>query len=173
MNRKLLLLNFFLALVLAGCSSSSSGSKGKGDGLDGMSESDLDTRLEDRFGGGSIPLAEAEGMLRDVHFAYDSAEVDDVARQDIEHNADLLQRFPGLHLILEGHCDERGTAEYNLALGADRSLAVSNILQSLGISTDRVRTISYGEEVPLDPSGSEDAFAKNRRVHFAAHSGKG
>lgn len=160
-----------VALFIVGCSASGSGNKGKGNGADGMSENDLDTKLEDRFGEGSIPLAEAAGMFRDVRFGYDSAEVDDMARQDIEHNVDLLQKYPELQLILEGHTDDRGTAEYNLALGADRSLAVNHVMQSLGISPDRVRTISYGEEVPLVSGENEGAWSQNRRVHFAAHTG--
>jgi peptidoglycan-associated lipoprotein len=69
-------------------------------------------------------------------------------------------------ITIEGHCDERGTAEYNLALGERRAIAVKTFLVSLGISPDRVRTISYGKEFPFDPGKTEEAFYRNRRGHF-------
>jgi peptidoglycan-associated lipoprotein len=107
-------------------------------------------------------------MFRDVHFGYDSYAIDNVARNDLEANARTLNEQSGLKIVLEGHCDERGTAEYNMALGAERARAVKSALVALGVASSRIETISYGEEIPLDPSSSEDAYAKNRRVHFAA-----
>lgn len=157
-----------LSLGVSGCSSGKSGKgDGFGDGTD-LSESDLNGQRDGRFGSGSIPSAEGEGVFRDIHFDYDSSSIDDAARQDLEYNAKILQENPDVRITLEGNCDERGTNEYNMALGSERARAVKSALVSLGISGSRFDTISYGEEMPLDPSHSEAAFAKNRRVHFSA-----
>ena len=94
--------------------------------------------------------------------------IDDLGRQDIDYNIQVINANPDVKIQLEGHCDERGTAEYNLALGQTRARAVQDILTSYGISSSRLSMISYGEEVPLDPGHTEAAFAKNRRVHFSA-----
>ncbi len=160
MKRILMTLAAASLLALAGCSSSS----GEGDGL---SESDLNAG-RDRFGDGSIPLAEGEGLFRDVHFDYDSSSVDGSARQDIEYNASVLKQHGDMKVILEGHCDERGTNDYNMALGAARAKSVERSLIALGVPSTKLDTISYGEEVPLDQSSNESAWAKNRRVHFSA-----
>lgn len=170
-SRYLLLLAAVSLLLFAGCSSKGSGGQDGLDGADGtLSEADLAAQREARFGEGSIPSAEGEGFFRDVRFGYDSAELDSIARQNVDYNAELLRENPGISLTLEGHADERGTAEYNLALGAERARAVKEVLASLGIPSSRIDTVSYGEEVPLDPGKSEEAYAKNRRVHFSASS---
>jgi len=78
----------------------------------------------------------------------------------------LIKRYTSWTVTIEGHCDERGTAEYNLALGERRAIAVRAYLVSLGIAADRLRTVSYGKEFPFDPGHDEAAFAKNRRAHF-------
>jgi peptidoglycan-associated lipoprotein len=78
----------------------------------------------------------------------------------------VLKKYPTWMITIEGHADERGTPEYNLALGERRANAVKNYLVSLGVSPDRVRTISYGKEFPFDPGHDESAWAKNRRGHF-------
>jgi len=78
----------------------------------------------------------------------------------------LIKRYASWTVTIEGHCDERGTAEYNLALGERRAIAVRAYLVSLGIAADRLRTVSYGKEFPFDPGHDEAAFAKNRRAHF-------
>jgi len=152
-------------VVLAGCSSKGAG-QGEGDQY-GLSESDLDAQFYDRFGDGSIPMAEGEGIFRDVNFAFDSYSVDDIGRQNAEYNAQILQENPDIRILLEGHCDERGTAEYNMALGARRAEAVKELMLSFGISDSRLQTISYGSEVPLEPGSNEAAWSKNRRVHFS------
>jgi peptidoglycan-associated lipoprotein len=154
-----------LSLVLAACSSKSGSKSGSGDGL---LEGDLDAKREGRFGDGSIPSAEGEGLFRDVFFDYDSSSLSSEARQDIEANATILKDRDNLHVSLEGHCDERGTEEYNLQLGQARARAVRDYLVSLGIAPNRLDTISYGENIPLDPSHSEEAWARNRRTHFSA-----
>lgn len=153
------------SLSLSGCSWFSSGG---GEGEDGtLSEADLAAQREGRFGSGSIPTAEGEGMFRDVHFSYDSYAIDESGRNDLEANARTLSEQSGLRITLEGHCDERGTVEYNMALGAERARAVKNALVSLGVASSRINTVSYGEEIPLDPGHDEMAYAKNRRVHFS------
>lgn len=104
--------------------------------------------------------------LKPVFFTLDSSDVDDAGRETISANAEILKKNPKWVVTIEGHCDERGTAEYNLALGERRAIAVKTFLVSLGIPPDRVRTISYGKEFPFDPGRTEEAMAKNRRGHF-------
>ena len=158
------------ALCVSGCSSKGAGKNGEELGArDGLSEADLNAQREARYGLGSIPMAEGEGPFRDVSFDYDSYVLSDAARNDVEYNVEQLRRDDALKVQLEGHCDERGTAEYNLALGNQRARAIRDALVSYGIDASRVSTISYGEEVPLDPSNTEAAWAKNRRVHFSAY----
>jgi peptidoglycan-associated lipoprotein len=154
------------SVTLSGCSWFSSGGSEGEDGA--LSESDLAAQREGRFGSGSIPTAEGEGMFRDVHFSYDSYALDEAGRNDLEANARTLSEQSSLRITLEGHCDERGTVEYNMALGAERARAVKNALISLGVASSRINTVSYGEEIPLDPGHDEMAYAKNRRVHFSA-----
>lgn len=156
---------FSLSLLLTSCSYF--GSKGK-DGSGTLSEADLNAARDKRFGEGNIPSAEGENIFRDIFFAYDSVTLDDQARQDIEYNFEIVKANPDVKIVLEGHCDERGTAEYNMALGEQRARAVAEMLHSYGIATTRTNTISYGEEIPLDPGHDETAWAKNRRVHFSA-----
>lgn len=105
-------------------------------------------------------------LLAPVFFGYDSDVLDDAAQKIASANADVLKKYPTWAVTIEGHCDERGTAEYNLALGERRALAVKTYLLSLGIPADRIRTVSYGEEFPFDPGTDEAAFANNRRGHF-------
>ncbi len=156
------------ALLVTGCSSKGKGAKGA-DGSD-LSEAALNAEREGRFGEGGIPNAEGESMFRNVPFGFDSAELDSFSRQNVEFNAEILREYPNLRIVLEGHADERGTVEYNLALGAERARSVREVLVSLGISPSRLETVSYGEEVPLDPAHDETAWEKNRRVHFSAYS---
>ncbi len=104
--------------------------------------------------------------LSPAFFAYDSDELDDAARKVLADDAQVLKKYPTWVVTIEGHCDERGTAEYNLALGERRALAAKNYLLSLGVAADRLKTVSYGKEFPFDPGHDEDAFARNRRAHF-------
>lgn len=105
-------------------------------------------------------------QLDDIHFDFDKSDIRADSRETLQKNADWLQNNPDIKIQIEGHCDERGTAEYNLALGERRAMSTKKYLISLGISADRIYTISYGEELPIDPNHSEDAWAKNRRAHF-------
>lgn len=104
--------------------------------------------------------------LRPVFFDYDSSELTPAGQAALDENAATLKRNSSWTITIEGHCDERGTAEYNLALGERRSVTARTYLASLGIAADRLRTISYGKEFPFDPGHDESAFAKNRRAHF-------
>jgi peptidoglycan-associated lipoprotein len=157
-----------LSLSLGACSSTGRGTKG--DDSNALSEAELTAEREARFGDGSIPVASGSGIFRDVNFDFDSSTLNSSARQNVEFNSQVLRENESLRIVLEGHADERGTAEYNLALGAERARSVRDVLVSLGISTSRIETVSYGEEVPLDPASDEMAWAKNRRVHFSAFS---
>ncbi len=107
------------------------------------------------------------GPLTDIHFAYDSFDLDGEARQVLQQNARWLNDHPATRVEIEGHCDERGTVEYNLALGAKRAATAKGYLVSLGVSSDRITTISYGEELPLCHEATESCYQRNRRGHFA------
>ena len=101
-----------------------------------------------------------------VFFALDSFDLDTTAQQALNTNAEIMKKYPTWVITIEGHTDERGTAEYNLALSERRALAARTYLVSLGISGDRLRTVSYGKEFPFDPGHDEAAWAKNRRAQF-------
>jgi peptidoglycan-associated lipoprotein len=105
-----------------------------------------------------------------VFFAFDSSDVDAAGQQALNANAEILKKYPTWVITVEGHADERGTAEYNLALGERRAVAARTYLVSLGIPADRLRTVSYGKEFPFDPGHDESAWAKNRRAQFVVTS---
>jgi peptidoglycan-associated lipoprotein len=105
-------------------------------------------------------------LLKDVHFDFDKYDIRPEDAEVLKQNGALLKKHLNLKIQIEGHCDERGTVEYNLALGERRANSVKKYLISLGISGDRISTISYGKERPLDPGHDEAAWAKNRRAHF-------
>jgi peptidoglycan-associated lipoprotein len=117
-------------------------------------------------GAGSLTGDEAS-PLADVYFDYDSAAVTAEAQGVLQRHAEWIQRHPQVRLSVEGHCDERGTIEYNLSLGEQRARAVYDYLTSLGVPGARLSTVSFGKERPLDSGRGESAWAKNRRVHFA------
>jgi peptidoglycan-associated lipoprotein len=106
------------------------------------------------------------GFTPDVYFEYDESELSDDARDSLARNADLLKGQPQLQLLIEGHADERGTNEYNLALGERRANAVRSYLSSLGVGTERLRTLSYGEERPVCTESEESCWSQNRRAHM-------
>jgi len=121
---------------------------------------------EDSVSNRSLDDLNRDSPLKPVFFGLDSADLDDAGRAVVTANADVLKKYPTWVVTVEGHCDERGTSEYNLALGERRSTSVKTFLTSLGISPDRVRTVSYGKEFPFNPGHTEDAWAQNRRGHF-------
>jgi peptidoglycan-associated lipoprotein len=106
------------------------------------------------------------GLLGDVHYDYDSSDLDGTARDRITKNADFLKQQGTLVITIEGHCDERGTNEYNLALGERRATTARDFLRSLGIADGRLRTISYGEERSQCTESSDTCWQRNRRAHF-------
>lgn len=108
--------------------------------------------------------AEAKASLRTVYFAFDASTLDAEARSLLQQNAEVLRRYPGWKITVEGHCDERGSTEYNLALGERRAAAVRQYYIDYGVDSARIRIISYGEERPAVRGSGEDAWAKNRRA---------
>lgn len=110
--------------------------------------------------------AEAAFTNEDIHFDFDKYDLTPHAREILANKAYFLKQYPTVKILVEGHCDERGTAEYNLALGERRANSAKQYLVQLGISEDRISTVSYGKERPLDPGHNEVAWAKNRRAHF-------
>ena len=123
-------------------------------------------------GGGSMARAqrgetpEEDGILKDVHFGYDEADLDAEAQSIIAQNAQWLRANPNAKVEVEGHCDDRGTIEYNLGLGSRRAKSAKDALVTSGIASGRISTISYGKELPLCHEQTESCFARNRRVHF-------
>lgn len=106
------------------------------------------------------------GVLQTIYFGYDSSELSDSARRILRNNADWLKAQGDVNVLVEGNCDERGTIEYNLALGERRADSVRGYMTKLGIQRSRVRIITYGEERPIDPGHNESAWSKNRRAAF-------
>ncbi len=106
------------------------------------------------------------GLLADIHFEYDKADIREADRAILAKNADALKKFDFLRVTVEGHCDERGTVEYNLALGERRARAAYDYLVSLGVAADRLKTVSYGKEVPVCTESNEACWARNRRDKF-------
>jgi peptidoglycan-associated lipoprotein len=120
----------------------------------------------DDVAGRSLDDLNRDSPLRPVFFDLDSSDVDDPGRAILQANAAVLKKYPSWVITIEGHCDERGTAEYNLALGERRAVAARQYLISLGLDANRLRTVSYGSEFPFDPGHQESAWSKNRRAHF-------
>jgi peptidoglycan-associated lipoprotein len=152
-------------MIGAGCSSKKDS---------GLSSEELGQGLsEESVGSGSLERARAglpggadTGPLADIHFGYDSFELTDESRQTLQGHASWLRSNQQGRVEIEGHCDDRGTVEYNLALGAKRAAMAKSYLASLGVSGDRITTISYGEELPLCYDASESCWARNRRARF-------
>jgi peptidoglycan-associated lipoprotein len=105
-------------------------------------------------------------LNEDIYFEFDSSALVSMAQDVLKRKAQWLRNNPGASVVVEGHCDERGTNEYNLALGDRRSNSAKSFLADLGISASRLKTISYGEERPVDTGHNEETWAKNRRAHF-------
>jgi len=147
-----------------GATSSTSGAGGAGSGAAasggaGMSGSDSVTRES------VLPVKEALVDVGDrVYFGYDQYDLSAQARTTLEQQAALLRKHPATNIIIQGHCDERGTREYNLALGERRASSAKDYLVALGISPARIRTVSFGEERPAAIGSTESAFAQNRRA---------
>jgi len=158
MNRNVLM-SFALvtALALAGCAGDA---VKPGEGADGGA---------DASGAGMDAAARARALLakRTVYFDFDSAALTGESREITEAHARHLAANPNIKVTLEGHCDERGTREYNLGLGERRAQSVERVMRALGVASNRVKLISYGEEKPANPGHDEAAWSKNRRVEIS------
>lgn len=143
-----------LAVFMISCSKTGKSGSGMGD--------------DSGLGEGNIPIATAGSQdLPDINFEFDSAALSSRAQSLLSSNGKWLMNNSGKKVVLEGHCDERGTREYNMALGERRARAAYDYLRSLGVPSQQLSTISYGEELPLVAESNESAWAQNRRVHFA------
>ncbi len=158
-----------LALALAGgCSSQKEAQPAQGAGGPGMGENGVGA------GGGSSLGQFQKGMLgqggqgplSDIHFDYNDYSIRAQDGEILKSNADWLSKHPQSRVQIEGHCDNRGSEEYNLALGAKRAQAAKDYLTTLGVAADRMSTISYGKELPLCTEDTDDCWAQNRRDHF-------
>lgn len=129
----------------------------------GVKEEEIKIASRER---GQVPSATGAPPLRDIHFDFDSYTIRSEDTRVLKEIGSWLRENKNARLLIEGHCDERGTVDYNLILGQKRADAVKAYLVGLGVEENRVRTISYGKERPLDPRHTEEAWAKNRRAHF-------
>ena len=121
---------------------------------------------DDAISSASLDELNKNSPLKPVYFELDSSDLSAANQRTLDEDAALIKRYSSWTVTIEGHCDERGSAEYNLALGERRAMAARTYLVSLGIAATRLRTVSYGKEFPFDPGHDEGAFAKNRRAHF-------
>ena len=112
------------------------------------------------------PTPEMALYFKDIYFQYDQFSLAPEAKETLNKLGEWMMKNDSVQVLVEGHCDERGTAEYNLALGERRAHSAKKYLSQLGVNADRISTISYGEEQPLDPGHTEAAYSKNRRCHF-------
>jgi peptidoglycan-associated lipoprotein len=186
-----LLCGFFIFafLLLAGCSSKTA--TGQPESGPGGSESTLGagnggkgaqpgTARQTPTGPSSLEQAQKgkptdtplTSPLKEIYFGFDSFDLNPEARAILKTNADWLKANPSVRVEVEGHCDERGTNEYNLALGAKRAQSAKDYLVTLGIATDRLSTISYGEELPVCKENTEACWQKNRRGRFVITTGR-
>jgi len=148
------------------------GDQRAGEGQRGKTgESDTDSSLKQLQEGKSTATA-ASSPLKDVFFEFDRYDLTSDARTTLRANADWLKSNSSTRVEIEGHCDERGTNEYNLALGAKRAQAAREFLSTLGIPADRLSTISYGEEIPVCREHSESCWKQNRRARFVIVQGR-
>ncbi len=161
----------------AGTSSStgaaaSQGSRAGEGQLGGPKESNTDTSSLKQLQEGKPPVTPASSPLKDIFFDFDRADLRPDARDTLRANADWLKSNSTARIEIEGHCDERGTNEYNLALGAKRAQTAKDYLVSLGVSTERLSTISYGEEIPVCTEHNESCWHQNRRARFVILPGR-
>ena len=156
-----------VALALTGCASKKKPHGGVGEGGAGLGEEPLGGR-----GGSSLEkfqqgtLGAGGGPLTDIHFDYDEFTIRPQDSEILRSNAEWLNKNGGSRVQVEGHCDERGSEQFNMALGAKRAQAAKEFLTTLGVASDRITTISYGKELPLCTEHDDSCWAQNRRAHF-------
>ncbi|WP_025270114.1 OmpA family protein [Hippea sp. KM1] len=183
MRRVLTVLIVMVGLFIYGCSSSPKYVKGQGGSANQVKNPEVKSTtlkypslntIEGEFGSFEQAKKSFERIASDIHFKFNSFEIEPINQFGIDEDptvildriADFMLKHPSVRIRIEGNCDERGTVEYNLALGQKRALAAKKYLISKGVSPDRIDIISYGESRPLDPAHNEYAWAKNRRDHF-------
>ncbi len=155
-----------IALATAGCSSSSKqkqgagGQEGAANEGKGLGETSLQQLTKGTLG------ASAGGPLSDIHFGFNDYTIQPQDSSILKGNADWMMANPKAHVQIEGHCDERGSEDYNIALGARRAQAAKDYLVTLGLPGNRISTISYGKELPLCTEHDESCWSQNRRDHF-------
>ena len=174
---RLVVMLFVLTLLAAGCAKkpatddsamseqSTQMEQQQPAGVDEQAVTDTDAAYDAEAAARNAERAAAKG-LELIHFDFDQYVLTDAAKCTLVNNAGLLRSAPAVKILIEGHCDERGSDEYNLALGEKRALATKNYLVSLGVAAERMSVISYGEEMPLDPAHNKEAWAQNRRANF-------
>jgi len=158
-----LLLTTSCAKKVVGGAGTEAGGGGTGAGGDGSGTTGGTSGIT----GDDIDEARRQFEYDDVYFAFDSSALDAAAQSLLSRKAEWMDANPAAVVLIEGHCDERGTSEYNIALGDRRAEAAKAYLVNLGIADARLKTVSFGEEKPVDPGHSEESWAKNRRAHFA------
>ena len=150
-------------LVATGCSSKTKGMQGEGSGVGSESNLGSQGSLEQFKNSGTLS---GSGPLTDIHFGYNTYNIEPQDGSILKQNASWLQSNPRTRVQVEGHCDERGSEEYNIALGAKRAQAAKDYLETLGVEGSRISTISYGKELPLCTDHDESCWQQNRRDHF-------
>lgn len=155
----------------SGTDVSADADQGREDAAQSLSEEELQAqmeaqRLQDQEAIRMIEEARMKFVNEDVSFNFDDATLTSDARMILKQKVSWLRENPGASVLIEGHCDERGTSEYNIALGQRRAQSIKTFMINAGISTSRLSTVSYGEERPVDFANNETAWAKNRRAHF-------
>lgn len=155
-------------LAVAGCSSKQpqQPSGGGTSGGSSLNANDINGKGAGSLGQFASGTTSGQGPLSDIHFGYNDYTISPQDDEILKSNAKWLQDHPAAHVQIEGHCDERGSEEYNIALGARRAQAAKDYLVTLGVSADRISTISYGKELPVCTDHVEDCWAQNRRDHF-------
>ena len=158
-----------IALIVAGCSSKKpeTGAGAGGEGQNGLGQQGEGGSSLSQFQKGT--LGGNQGPLSDIHFDYNDASVRPQDSEILKTNANWIQKNGGARVQIEGHCDDRGSEEYNIALGAKRAQAAKDYLETLGIDSSRLSTISYGKELPLCNEETDDCWAQNRRDHFTVN----
>ena len=166
---KLILIVLFLCGSLIGCAKSTPQMDQEDVGNSDMSQtSEVKGADDGSMQGEAVPTHDQIAGMERISFDFDQFTLSAEARGILGNNAKYMQANSGTNVVIEGHCDERGSDEYNLALGESRALAAKSYLVSLGISAKRLSVISYGEEKPLSKGAGESAWAQNRRAEFKA-----
>ena len=156
-----------MVFVLAACSGSKDKTTTDPEVTEPTTTEEPDDVVDDEMSAGESGVEDVKmPVVGDVFFDYDKFALSADSRSALENNARQLRDASSFDIVIEGHCDERGTNAYNLALGEKRAKAAKDYLVSLGVSPRRVTTVSYGEERPFEKGNNERAWAKNRRAHF-------